>query len=266
MSKLPSILAEIVARKRQEVSRRQARMPRHELEQQSHARSPARGFVEAINNKVISGRNAVIAEIKKASPSAGLIRPDFDPAGIAMQYQQGGAACLSVLTDQHYFQGEDSYLQQARAACELPVLRKDFTVDHYQVVETSALGADAMLLIVAALSDVQLAEFASHANELGLDVLVEVHDEAELERALQLEQRLVGINNRDLHQFETDLATSEKLIKLMPEDRLVVAESGIHSRSDIDRLNNCGINAFLIGEALMRQPDPGAALTALLKP
>lgn len=264
MNDIPSILRDILMRKREEVSQRHAEVSIQDLEQQLQEQSAPRGFTEALKNKVMSGRNAVIAEIKKASPSAGLIREDFDPEAIAKQYQGGGAVCLSVLTDEHYFQGADAYLQQARAACDLPVLRKDFTVSHYQITEARALGADAILLIVAALSDSQLADFAGHADELALDVLVEVHNEAELERALKLNQPLIGINNRDLHKFETDLETSERLVKLMPEDRLVVSESGIHEPEHIQRLNGCGINAFLVGESLMRQPDPGEALKALL--
>ncbi len=264
MNEVPSILKEILTRKHQEVAHRCGRLPMRELEQQLTGLQATRSFADALHNRVMSGRNAVIAEIKKASPSAGLIREDFDPVVIAKQYQQARATCLSVLTDGHYFQGSDEYLQQARAACDIPVLRKDFIVDHYQVTEARVIGADAILLIVAALDDARLAEFAQHANDLDLDVLVEVHNEAELERALKLDQSLIGINNRDLHQFNTDLSTSERLVKLMPEDRLAISESGIHSHADIQRMNDCGINCFLVGEALMRQPDPGVALTELL--
>ncbi len=264
MSGLPSILQEILTRKHQEVAERCGRIPMREMEQLAAEQPAPRGFAEALRNRVMSGRNAVIAEIKKASPSAGLIREDFDPEQIARQYQQGRATCLSVLTDEHYFQGHDDFLQLARAACDLPVLRKDFTVDHYQIAEARALGADAILLIVAALDDAHLAEFAEFAGDLDLDVLVEVHDEHELERALKLDQRLIGINNRDLHRFVTELETSERLVRLIPEDRLVVTESGIHTHEHIQRMNDCGINSFLIGESLMRQPDPGAALADLL--
>ncbi len=261
---MPSILRDILQRKREEVSRRHGQVSMRSLEQLLYQQNAPRGFADALKNKIMSGRNAVIAEIKKASPSAGLIREDFDPETIAKQYQAGKAVCLSVLTDEYYFQGADAYLQTARAACDLPVLRKDFIVSHYQITETRALGADAILLIVAALSDSQLQDFSQHATELNLDVLVEVHNEAELERGLKLDQMLIGINNRDLHKFETDLETSERLVKLMPEDRLVVSESGIHEPEHIQRLNGCGINAFLVGESLMRQPDPGVALQKLL--
>lgn len=265
MNDIPSILLEIIEHKQAEIKQRRANLPLSELEQQAGEQNGVRGFAEALRNKVMSGRNAVIAEIKKASPSKGVIREDFDPESIAKQYQQGRAACLSVLTDERFFQGHDDYLRQARAACDLPVLRKDFTVDHYQVTEARALGADAVLLIVAALDDGQLAELSTHAVELGMDVLVEVHNADEMERGLKLDQPLIGINNRDLHSFETDLATSETLVRLIPEDRLAITESGIHTHDDIERMNQCGINAFLIGESLMRKADPGAALRALLE-
>jgi len=210
-----------------------------------------------------AGRAAVIAEIKKASPSKGVIRPDFAPAEIAAQYAAGGAACLSVLTDRDFFHGSESALQAARAACELPALRKDFTIDPYQVAEARAIGADAILLIVAALSDAQLRELSAAAAEYGLDVLVEVHDRAELERALELPTRLVGINNRNLRDFSTRLETTLELLDVVPADRVVVTESAIHTRDDVARMRAAGVSAFLIGEAFMRADDPGAALRQL---
>jgi indole-3-glycerol phosphate synthase len=205
----------------------------------------------------------VIAEVKKASPSAGIIRADFRPSDIASSYQQGGAACLSVLTDVDYFKGSDDYLRQARDACDLPVLRKDFMVDPWQIQESRMLGADCILLIVAALDRALLLELDLLAAELGLDVLVEVHDENELEAALATTARLIGVNNRDLHTFTTDLATSERLRPLVPADRLMVTESGIHTSQDVARMHAAGIHAFLVGEAFMRRPDPGQALHSL---
>jgi indole-3-glycerol phosphate synthase len=205
----------------------------------------------------------VIAEVKKASPSAGIIRADFRPSDIASSYQQGGAACLSVLTDVDYFKGSDDYLRQARDACDLPVLRKDFMVDPWQIQESRMLGADCILLIVAALDRALLLELDLLAAELGLDVLVEVHDENELEAALATTARLIGVNNRDLHTFTTDLATSERLRPLVPADRLMVTESGIHTSQDVARMHAAGIHTFLVGEAFMRRPDPGQALHSL---
>jgi indole-3-glycerol phosphate synthase len=205
----------------------------------------------------------VIAEIKRASPSRGVLRADFRPADIAASYEAGGAACLSVLTDRDFFQGDDDCLRQARAACTLPVLRKDFVVDIYQVHESRLLGADCILLIVAALDDARLREFAALAAQLGLDVLVEVHDAAELERALALDLPLIGINNRDLRTFDTRLETTLDLLPAIPRDRVVVTESGIHTALDVRRLRTCGVNAFLVGEAFMRAPDPGAELRKL---
>jgi indole-3-glycerol phosphate synthase len=214
----------------------------------------------------VSGSPAVIAEIKKASPSKGVIRPDFDPAAIARSYQQGGATCLSVLTDRQFFQGADEYLVQARASCDLPVLRKDFMVDRWQVLESAAIGADCILLIVAVLDDDALTELETCAREVGLDVLVEVHDEAELQRALKLKTGLVGINNRDLHTFDVDLRTTLDLLDQVPDDRLLVTESGILAREDVDLMRARGVHAFLVGEAFMRAPDPGAALRSLTAP
>ena len=216
-----------------------------------------RGFVAALESRVSSGRPGIIAEIKRASPSKGLIRKDFDATWIAQSYEAGGAACLSVLTDRSFFQGGPEYLQAARNACALPVIRKDFIVSEFQVTEARAMGADALLLIVAALDDGQLLELNSQAQELGLDVLVEVHDEQELERALRIEPRLLGVNNRDLNTFTTDLETTARLARLAPESTLLVSESGIHSVADVAFIQSLGVNAFLIGEAFMKAPDPG---------
>jgi indole-3-glycerol phosphate synthase len=256
----PTILRNILARKREEVIERRARSSLGNLEQRIDEQSSPRGFAAALAQRIAGGEPAVIAEVKKASPSKGLIREDFQPAQIAESYQRGGAACLSVLTDIDFFQGSDHYLQQARAACELPVLRKDFTVDPYQVVEARAIGADAVLLIVAALEDDQMRELAIAAQEHGLDVLVEVHDRAELERALELETPLIGINNRDLHSFETRLETTLELLPYIPEERLVVTESGIHTVEDVALMRNHQVYGFLVGEAFMRAAEPGEKL------
>ena len=256
----PTILRKILARKREEVLSRRKRDSIGSLEQRILEQSPVRGFARALQARIAATEPAVIAEIKKASPSKGLIRADFQPAQVAASYEAGGACCLSVLTDIDFFQGADAYLQQARAACELPVLRKDFTVDPYQVVEARAIGADAVLLIVAALDDDQLRELALTAGEVGVDVLVEVHDRAELERALELATPLIGINNRDLHTFETRLETTLELLPYMPADRLVVTESGIHTAEDVALMRNHQVYGFLVGEAFMRAPEPGEKL------
>lgn len=263
MSDLPDVLERILARKAEEISERRARLALSDLEEQIATRDAARGFIAQMEQALAAGRAAVIAEIKKASPSKGVIRPDFAPAEIAAQYAAGGAACLSVLTDRDFFHGSESALQAARAACELPALRKDFTIDPYQVAEARAIGADAILLIVAALSDAQLRELSAAAAEYGLDVLVEVHDRAELERALELPTRLVGINNRNLRDFSTRLETTLELLDVVPADRVVVTESAIHTRDDVARMRAAGVSAFLIGEAFMRADDPGAALRQL---
>ena len=256
-------LAEIIATKRGEVVHRRRAEPVSALELLAAAQGEPRGFRAAIEAKARNGF-ALIAEIKKASPSKGLIREDFEPATHALDYAAGGAACLSVLTDAPYFQGHEDYLIAARQAVSLPVLRKDFMVDPWQVLESRAIGADAILLIVAALDDAALAEIEVAALEQGMDVLVEVHDEAELERASRLQSRLIGINNRNLKTFVTDLATTERLAPLAPADALLVGESGIASHADVLRLANSGIRAFLVGESLMRAPDVAAATRALL--
>jgi indole-3-glycerol phosphate synthase len=256
-------LAEICATKREEVAARKALATLDDLDRRAAAASPPRGFRAALEAKAAGGFG-LIAEIKKASPSKGLIRADFRPAEHALAYQQGGAACLSVLTDAPYFQGHEDYLMDARAACELPVLRKDFTVDPWQAAEARAIGADAILIIVAALGDTEMAEIEAAALERGMDVLVEVHNEAELERAARLRSRLIGVNNRDLRTFRTDLATSERLAPLAPAGALLVGESGINRHEDLERLAGSGVRCFLVGESLMRQADVEAATRALL--
>jgi len=260
---MSNILQNIVARKREEVAARQAKLALAELRARAKDAPPARGFAAAIEARIVSGQAAVIAEVKKASPSRGVIRADFDPAAIAQSYAAHGAACLSVLTDMDFFQGDDAHLQQARAACALPVLRKDFTIDPYQVLEARVLGADCILLIVAALSDAQLAELAGLAAETGLDVLVEVHDADELERALPVPAPLLGINNRDLRTFNTTLDTTLNLRDQVPRGRRLVTESGIHTAQDVARMRAAGVDAFLVGEAFLREPEPGAALARL---
>ncbi len=257
------ILQTILQRKAEEVAARSAVLSLDEVKARAADMPPPRGFAAAIESRIGAGDAAVIAEVKKASPSKGVIRADFDPAAIARSYEAGGAACLSVLTDVDFFQGADDYLQQARAACALPVLRKDFTIDPYQVHEARALGADCILLIVAALSDGQLAELSGIAMQLDLDVLVEVHDINELERAIQVPAPLMGINNRSLRTFEVSLDTTLSLRDAVPRDRRLVTESGIHSAADVARMRDAGIDAFLVGEAFMREPDPGAALRRL---
>lgn len=259
----PTILRKILHRKGEEVTSRRAQVSLGSLEQRITEQSLPRGFAAALQSQVARAEPAVIAEVKKASPSKGVIREDFHPAEIARSYQAGGASCLSVLTDIDFFQGADAYLQQARAACELPVIRKDFTVDPYQVVEARAIGADAILLIVAALADDQMQELAHTATELDLDVLVEVHDRAELERALELATPLIGINNRDLHSFDMRLETTLDLLPYIPEDRVVVTESGIHTSADVALMRDNSVHAFLVGEAFMRAEEPGDRLREL---
>ncbi|WP_374530638.1 indole-3-glycerol phosphate synthase TrpC [Novosphingobium sp.] len=256
-------LTEICDTKRGEVAVRKPLASLSDLDARAAAQTAPRGFRAALEAKAATGY-ALIAEIKKASPSKGLIRADFDPPAHARAYQAGGAACLSILTDAPYFQGHEDYLVAARAACDLPVLRKDFMVDPWQVAEARAIGADAILIIVAALDHALMAEIEAAANERGMDVLVEVHNEAEMERAARLKSRLIGVNNRDLKRFVTDIATTERLAPLAPEGTLLVSESGINSHADLVRLSACGARTFLVGESLMRQADVEAATRALL--
>lgn len=263
---VPTVLEKIIARKYEEVAERRSRVGLDELERLAASADPLRGFAAALQRRVKAKEAAVIAEVKKASPSKGVLRENFDPAEIARSYEAGGAACLSVLTDVDFFQGADAYLQQARAACSLPVIRKDFMVDPYQVVEARALGADCILLIVSALEDARMAELAAVAAEQGLDVLVEVHDGDELERALKLETPLLGINNRNLHTFEVSLETTLDLLPRVPQDRIVVTESGILNRADVELMEINQVYAFLVGEAFMRAEQPGAELQRLFFP
>ncbi len=257
------ILAQIVSTKAQEVIAAQVARPYGVVDTAARAMPPPRGFERALRAKIAAGRPAVIAEIKKASPSKGMLRAEFDPAAIAASYERAGAACLSVLTDRPFFQGDTEYLVGARAACSLPVLRKEFIIDEYQVAESRALGADAILLIVAALDDAQMADLEAAARAYGMDVLVEVHDSRELDRALRLVTPLLGINNRNLRNFSVTLDTTLNLLARVPPARLVVTESGIVMQRDVSLMRSRGVNAFLVGEAFMRAPDPGAALTAL---
>lgn len=268
---MSDILQRILRRKREEVDERRVARPLAELAARAPDAAPVRGFVRAIEARIGAGDPAVIAEVKKASPSQGVIRADFRPDEIARSYEAGGAACLSVLTDADFFQGADEHLVSARARCALPVLRKDFTVDPYQVYEARVLGADCVLLIVAALEDARLAELAGLALELGMDVLVEAHDGDELRRALRLEPGngrapLLGINNRSLRTFEVSLETTLSLRQAVPGDRRLVTESGIHTAADVARLRAAGIDAFLVGETFMRAPEPGEALRQLFFP
>jgi indole-3-glycerol phosphate synthase len=259
----PDILKKIVQRKHEEIRERLSITSLPAIKAKSeHADSP-RGFVEALETRIAHQLPAVIAEIKKASPSKGVMRADFRPAEIAQSYAAAGAACLSVLTDIDFFQGSDNYLQEARAACDLPVIRKDFIVDPYQVYEARAINADCILLIVACLDDDNLKELNTLAHALGMDVLVEVHDEVELERALSLPNKLIGINNRDLRTFETSLNTTLAMLDKIPQDRLIVTESGIHTPEDVALMREHNVNAFLVGEAFMVAADPGEKLAAL---
>ncbi len=263
MADTPDILKKIMHRKATEVLARAERVPLPELDAALVDASPTRGFADALGARVAEGGPAVIAEIKKASPSKGVLREAFNPADIAQSYARGGATCLSVLTDRDFFQGSDAHLLEARAACNLPVIRKDFIVDPYQVYEARVMGADCILLIVACLDDPRLADLNALARELGLDVLMEVHDAEELARAAALPGRLIGINNRNLRTFEVSLETTLGLLDRVPEDRLLVTESGILAPEDVARMRRHGVNAFLVGEAFMRAPDPGAELGRL---
>ncbi|HEX5056533.1 MAG TPA: indole-3-glycerol phosphate synthase TrpC [Gammaproteobacteria bacterium] len=260
---MKDILQTILTRKTEEIVERAGRVSLRELEQCVAGLPAPRDFTGALRTRGVAGQPAVIAEIKKASPSKGVIRPDFDPVSIAKSYEIGGAACLSVLTDRDFFQGSEEYLQNARQACRLPVLRKDFTIDRYQVYEARAIGADCILLIVAALSDEMLKELLALAEQLQLAALVEVHDRPEMERALAAGARFIGINNRNLRTFETRLETTYELMQMVDEDVLLVTESGIHTRADVTAMRQRGINCFLVGEAFMRAPVPGAKLKEL---
>ncbi len=263
MSATPDILKKIIARKHEEIAARKALTSAAQLQQRCVTQSPTRGFVQAIADKIEQGLPAVIAEVKKASPSKGVIREDFVPDDIARSYARGGATCLSVLTDVDFFQGADAYMQSARDAVSLPVIRKDFMVDEYQLFESRALGADCILLIVAALAPQQLIDLNQIAAEIGLDVLVEVHDRAELELALALPNRLVGINNRDLRSFDVSLNTTLDLLPSIPADKIVITESGIHSPEDVALMRGNKVNGFLVGESFMRYADPGERLKSL---
>ncbi|MDX1354780.1 MAG: indole-3-glycerol phosphate synthase TrpC [Halomonas venusta] len=259
----PTILTRILARKDEEVAERRQAVSEAELLALADKQSAPRGFIAALNARIAAGDAAVIAEVKKASPSKGVIREDFHPDDIAKRYAEGGAACLSVLTDADFFQGHEDFLIAARDACDLPVIRKDFITHGYQVTEARAIGADCILLIVAALDDAQLRDLHQQANALGMDVLVEVHDAVELERALALDLKLVGINNRNLHTFETSLNTTLDLLPRIPEGVTVIPESGIHTRDDVELMRDHEVNGFLVGEAFMREEDPGQALKQL---
>jgi indole-3-glycerol phosphate synthase len=260
---MSDILNTILARKAEEIQQRSRVRPLAEMRARALQQPPTRGFVSALRSRHAAGEAAVIAEVKKASPSKGLIRKDFHPADIARSYEAGGAACLSVLTDVDFFQGSNLFLGEARGACSLPVLRKDFTIDPYQVYEARVIGADCILLIVAALEDGPLVEMANLAMELGMDVLVEVHDIDELERALQTDCELIGVNNRNLRTFEVSLDTTLDLRNAIPRDRTLVTESGIATAADVARMREAGVQTFLIGESFMREADPGAALHRL---
>ncbi len=257
------ILNKIVKVKREEIAAALARKPLAEVRADAESRVLTRDFLGAMRAKVAAGQAAVIAEVKKASPSKGVLREDFIPADIAQSYAEGGATCLSVLTDRQFFQGSVDFLKQARASCQLPVLRKDFMVDAYQIYESRAMGADCVLLIAAILDDAQMADFEAIARLLDMAVLVEVHDGAELERALKLKTPLIGINNRNLRSFEVSLETTLALRASVPADRLLVTESGILAQGDVQRMRAAGVHAFLVGEAFMRAPEPGEALAAL---
>jgi indole-3-glycerol phosphate synthase len=259
----PTILTRILARKDQEVAERRQAVSETDLLALGEQQSAPRGFIEALNTRMATGDAAIIAEVKKASPSKGVIREEFHPSDIAKSYAQGGAACLSVLTDADFFQGHEDYLIAARDVCSLPVIRKDFITHGYQVAEARAIGADCILLIVAALDDARLRDLHQQSNALGMDVLVEVHDADELARALALDLKLVGINNRNLHTFETSLNTTLDLLPGIPEGGTVITESGIHTRDDVELMRDHNVNGFLVGEAFMRESDPGLALKRL---
>jgi indole-3-glycerol phosphate synthase len=264
-SDTPTILKKILARKQEEIAERSAQVTIPQLIEQAKSASAPRGFAAAIAAKIAAGHSGVIAEIKKASPSKGVIREDFDPAAIAESYEAGGACCLSVLTDVDFFQGADEYLKLARSASTLPVIRKDFIIDEYQIYEARAMGADCILLIVSALSEPQLNQLHEVARSLGMDVLIEVHDEAELDIALKLDNPMVGINNRNLHSFEVSLENTYQLLSKIPADKIVITESGIHSPADVAAMRQHNVNAFLVGEAFMRSEEPGERLAEMFR-
>lgn len=263
MSNTPDILQKIIKRKTVEVDEHRALVSLQDIKKRANSNSPPRSFAYELQRKIQSGQSAVIAEIKKASPSKGVIRENFVPAEIAMSYEKGGAACLSVLTDVDFFQGHDDYLKQAREVCSLPVLRKEFIIDPYQIYESRAMGADCILLIAACLTDEHLKEYTELALSLEMDVLVEVHDAEELDRVLPLELPIIGINNRNLRTFETSLNTTIELLDKIPEDCIVVTESGIHAIDDVELMRKHNVNAFLVGEAFMRAENPGEKLAEL---
>lgn len=265
MSDTPDILTNILAKKAEEVAKRKLSMSVANLEEIAHGIEGPRGFYQALHSKVLAKKPAVIAEIKKASPSQGVIREDFNPVMIAQDYAMNGATCLSVLTDKEFFQGSEVYLQMVRERCPLPVLRKDFMIDPYQIYEARALGADCILLIVAALADSQMQELAAVADRLGMDVLVEVHSAEELQRALQLDTRLIGVNNRNLRTFEVSLQMTLDLQHAIPTDRLIITESGIHTRDDVQLMLDNDIYCFLVGESFMRAPSPGQKMRELFQ-
>ncbi|MBL4712157.1 MAG: indole-3-glycerol phosphate synthase TrpC [Gammaproteobacteria bacterium] len=263
MSKTPDILVKILNRKREEIAERSSKISITALKQQAASADAIRGFIQSIENKISEQKPAVIAEIKKASPSKGVLREDFNPTEIASSYAANGAACLSILTDKDYFQGHEDYLKQARAACELPVIRKDFIIDPYQIYEARVIDADCILLIVSALDDVDLQALFDLTHALGMDVLMEVHDAAEMERALKTGARLIGINNRNLRTFETSLQTTLDMLDMVDEKHILVTESGIHTKDDVKLMRDNSVNAFLVGEAFMRAEDPGKKLAEL---
>tara|TARA_B110000967_G_scaffold172576_1_gene183683 strand:+ start:69 stop:869 length:801 start_codon:yes stop_codon:yes gene_type:complete len=264
-SDTPTILKKILARKQEEIAERSAQVSLPQLIEKTATASAPRGFAAAITAKIAAGQSGVIAEIKKASPSKGVIREDFDPAAIAVSYEKGGACCLSVLTDVDFFQGADEYLKMARSASTLPVIRKDFIIDEYQIYEARAMDADCILLIVSALSEEQLNQLHDVARSLGMDVLIEVHDEAELDIALKLDNPMVGINNRNLHSFEVSLENTYQLLSKIPDNKIVITESGIHGPADVAAMRQHHVNAFLVGEAFMRSEDPGERLAEMFR-
>ena len=263
MSNPPDILIKILDRKRQEIAERSPQVSIEQLKQQCESAEPVRGFIKAIENKIANNQSAVIAEIKKASPSKGVLRENFEPAAIAKTYAAHGAACLSILTDKDFFQGSEDYLQQARAACSLPVIRKDFIIDPYQVYEARAMNADCILLIVSALDDETLQSLFDLADELTMDVLMEVHDSDEMQRALKTGARLIGVNNRNLRTFATSLDTTLSMLDMVNENHILVTESGIHTKQDVQLMRDNRVNTFLVGEAFMRADDPGEKLAEL---